>query len=623
MLVVATTLGSLLCGCADQKGPPILIQVAGSATNETCGGDNRQLSTLQPTKLRLTVLQHSTATDPTKFLCDRIVTFPEQPFLKLGGTSSGLDFWVEAFAPDAKPGSLKRLATGALYNVDRTTKTSSTVRLLPSAQFACASGNLTQGRAFHSATKLSNGEVLIVGGAVAGVDPARVELDNFQLFATGSIEVYDPVTSKMVAVNDSAPNPRAFHQAVVLSDAPPYQILLVGGLAASSGPILKLSTDPGEGTRFYPRDSVFSLFPTKAVAAELLTYDPTTHTVTHSSFASVPTAALQAIARIAGNTVITGGIDYTGNPNSPVDAAHAKDLLNGTPMGAGVLASDTAGGALALLSNDPKVSATLAVVFGGARLATPGGGQLLAGIGTASPTATAFAAGGKAVRFPTLSLVSRDSATATLVTTGGFEVLGDGSATQPLASASSAQIVTVNGTTAAVAPAPLGSTTDCGNNARYRAAGWESATVLSGGRVLITGGAPSTVECGGNCENGQTGNLALSCSLHQSSLFENGMLALTTPMGIARAGHALTPLDDGSVLVTGGLQSTTSVARMVREVEIYNPRRVVPPWDASKPSLGDADDPVSAELLKASVTRAPGELAIDANGKPAAKCDDL
>lgn len=621
LLACAAVLGGL-SGCADQKGPPFLVQVASSASGDICSADIKQLSTLSPKLVRLTVRQRSSATDKGAFLCDRVLKFPDQqPFLKLDGMQPGLDLWVEAFAPaatpDPKAGALNRIASGVLYNVARTATTGSTIRLLPSTSYSCAAGTMAQARAFHSATALPNGEVLVVGGAVAGVDPARVELDSFQLYATGLIEVYDPITSKMVAVTDSASTQRAFHQAVLINDTAPYQILVVGGVSNGTDPIVKLGTSDGEGTRFYPRQDVFTLFATKAVAAEILTYDPTTHSVTHTPMASIPTAALQAIAARAGNVVIAGGINFTTNPNAPIDATHAKDLVNSSPAGIGMLASDTAGGALALLSGNQ------AIIYGGGRLGVPGGGQLLSGIGTATPTAVGFAGGSKSVRFPTLSLISSTSATATLLTTGGFEVLADGSATQPLVSAGSAQLITVTGNTAAAAAAPIGSPTDCASATRYRAAGWEAASTLPGGRVVISGGSPSTLECGGNCESGQTGNLALTCALHQSAIFDNGTLTLGNPMGVARSGHVLTTLRDGTILVTGGLQSTTSVAKMVREIEIFNPRRVIPPWDMTKPSSGDADDPVSDELLAASFTRAPGEVAKRADGTAAAECKDL
>jgi hypothetical protein len=93
-------------------------------------------------------------------------------------------------------------------------------------------------------------------------------------------------------------------------------------------------------------------------------------------------------------------------------------------------------------------------------------------------------------------------------------------------------------------------------------------TALTDGRVLVTGGAAST---------------QAPVSLASAELFDPGpgVFEATGSMTLARAGHALTPLSDGRVLVSGG--STTRDRRLsggsppeqisnpVSDVEVYDP----------------------------------------------------
>ena len=90
------------------------------------------------------------------------------------------------------------------------------------------------GRAFHSATALPGGEVLIYGGVetsvVAGISDSMGVID--------TVEMYDPAkaTFQTVSVAGKGPIARAFHQVAVLSATDTQVKLMVfGGVTAPRG----------------------------------------------------------------------------------------------------------------------------------------------------------------------------------------------------------------------------------------------------------------------------------------------------------------------------------------------------------------------------------------------------
>ena len=154
---------------------------------------------------------------------------------------------------------------------------------------APAAAKLLQKRAWHTATLLKNGKVLVVGGIVTGgLTPTAV---------LASCELYDPTTKKFTAAA-SMKNARAEHSAVLLSDG---RVLVAGGLSNGS------STDSAE------------------------IYDPTTNrwSVAASMATGLPAAsAASAKRRFApmvvlpstGEAIIAGG----GNFNATAEAFNPK-----------------------------------------------------------------------------------------------------------------------------------------------------------------------------------------------------------------------------------------------------------------------------------------------------------
>jgi hypothetical protein len=81
---------------------------------------------------------------------------------------------------------------------------------------------------------------------------------------------------------------------------------------------------------------------------------------------------------------------------------------------------------------------------------------------------------------------------------------------------------------------------------------WHTASLLPGGKVLVTGGLDSAGK-----------------AIITAEVFDPANQSFTTPggMGTARAFHTATVLKDGTVLVTGGDDGTSAQST----AELYNP----------------------------------------------------
>jgi hypothetical protein len=648
-------LGLWLCAsCADEKGPPVQLVVAhGLSADGRCAPDTgRPTDATVPasniSKVRLSVRLHAAGDTAGRFLCDRILDVPkDQPNLKLPlGGADTVDLYAEGFREaavddplNATVGKFRRVATGALLGLSGKSKTIDPLRMFPVETFRCVDARLKRARAFHSATRLPSGHVLIVGGVVASPSDTSAEaLTMNRLYLIGDAELYDPSTGKFKTVMEAAPTPRAFHQAALLNDKPPYQILLVGGVTIKDPtmPALDVNTGGLGEPRLVPFDTS-QTFPvpltTKAAGAELLVYDPSTGVATRTDVNGFPASAFPGAAALGAagtdGVVLAGGIAY-GNPPDMIVASTktAVQRAGETAPRMGTGQASRLGGTVTPLGGDT------ALVWGGATADTDPVGELLTGLGAGSSMMSAAVSAGTTpmTQFHTATMFGSGSGMSQILVTGGF-ILDSGKATQPPAPADAARIVSVGtGGMATATAVTLGggyvADTMCMNAKRYRPAGWESAVGLSRGRVLVTGGAPTYIASGGGCNDCDIGG-SLLCSLKQASLFTppSTLAPAAETLEIGRFGHSSTLLGDGAVLIVGGM--TLPVAgmpsRTVPDAEVYNPRTAVPPYDATMGGL-DGDDPVAGDLTALQLTRAPGGAAYTVGGdatKAAKRCGDL
>jgi hypothetical protein len=641
----------LLFGCSGQKPPPLSIKIAHAAQAGLCfpmgtRPSDEALTTLPISLLRLSLRRHAAGEVGGSFACDRVLQVPsEQPTLEVfASAGETFDLFAEGFAkaPDGDPdtatvGPWRRVATGSLFGVDLTQTNLSALRLYPISDFRCVDARLTQARAFHTATVLPTGQVLILGGLVASpTDAAHETVDADTFWVTSSAELYDPADGSFTQLAGPGLQPRAFHHATLVNSAPPYQILLTGGITSSdpTGMQPQLAKNNGakqDAARLAPEipGLVPTELPTKAAGPELIVFDPFQKTLARASAPpTIPAAAFQGAVPATNGVAVAGGLDYGMGATSDLTQSNKLYVSNGTTVKTAQLTAQRVGPAMTKLGGDS------ALVWGGelttvdAMMKPVPIGDVISGLTSAAPAITAANPPGlPPVLFPTASTFATTGNTASVLVTGGFELQSGRVAIQPPLGMAGQYILNVNGT--AITPGAVTldgwvSDMSCMNADRFRPAGYEDALVLPGrdGEVLVTGGAPRFDTCN-DCEDNVTPGPF--CSLHQASRFvPPATLSRLPAMQVGRFGHATAVLPDGNVLVTGGVElpPNSDVARLVGDAEVFNPRGAEPRLDSSQ---NDRDDPLHDELTNLMLVRAPGDVARDpANGNMQARaCPNL
>jgi hypothetical protein len=615
--VAATFLGAAFGCSSSPTGPGLKLQVAELAADLTCNRSNAGVPfkpLLREGTLRLSVVRRDT--DGPHLQCDLTAMVPtDKPSIDLGPVDRArIDVYAELFDTSG----MLVLSGAALGNANvGTDGNPQNLPLFPVGGFSCPASLMSTGRAFHSATLLKSGEVLLIGGieSVPGYGP-----DVFGVI--GSAEIYDPRKGTFVGLT-GAVTPRAFHQASVLSASDTQvRVLVYGGVTATARlPVLAV-TNSASTIRLGPAGTA------TPAGAEVLVYDLTSRTITSTpvQLGSHSTAFAGGAAMPDGSLVVAGGATFTAvgafNKNNPATLNQNSEVA----VAASGNASAPPSFAFSPSSMPPPwllgpsvtpLSASTAVALGAQvppSMASPINMLALQIGGLPQAVNFASAAGATLMGSPTVYHTATRlgaplgsgsiGATSQILVTGGFVMTAQppqGSG-QPPPAASAVRLYTVHDPGASMNPidyqaiAVYGPSGTCGaSDGHYRPAGFEAAALTpSGQKVLVTGGTPtvnySAPQCL-DCESDTAANKLL-CVLSQTSIYDAAAQTFTSgpKLSLGRMGHQQTTLLDGNILVTGGLiRPGGDATDATPESEIYNPRTAA--------GTGvDPEDPVTAIL---------------------------
>ncbi len=422
------------------------------------------------------------------------------------------------------------IRTGVTIAADQ--ETSVNILLAKVADLTCARNPQFEPLAFHTATVLQDGRVLLTGGANNERDCGA----NRCLEASSFAELYDPTLGQFTRITGALNRNRMFHTATLLDDG---RVLIAGG--TSDAEIVAV-----DGTNPFP------IRPTNVVSL-VEVFDPTTGMFTSMGDDTVPRVFHAAVKMRDGRVLLSGGVP--GVPGDGINSLHNAENTTtvcdvGTFSCSGFATLNKArAGHVSYIDDNGNV-----IVWGGSvdLAATQGlAGYHMEVMRTGS---TVFemneVAGMSNNRNLFFHGVTQYHPTRVL-SAGGL--VRDETGTFTLASTSTDATkgpVYVHDTTAAQAP---GGGLSTGGDA---ANPWSLATLrffaasapLTGRRVLMSGGFTSL-------------EFAPSSGV---SLFDEGSLSVG-PLSVGgedrslregRAGHRMSAIGDGTVVITGGLTGT-------------------------------------------------------------------
>lgn len=184
------------------------------------------------------------------------------------------------------------------------------------ADLTCPRTPQSDARAFHTATKLDDGRILIVGGASAERDASATCAGCTTMSATSAVDVYDPTTGEFTPVGGLTIR-RMLHTATKLEDG---RVVIIGGT---------------EEARLDPSLS-FPLTPTLFVSL-VEVFDPTDNSI-RSAGDPVGGGRVfhQATALPGGTLLVTGGIETVNATNDLSNALDTTLFCSGSQIVCGV-----------------------------------------------------------------------------------------------------------------------------------------------------------------------------------------------------------------------------------------------------------------------------------------------
>lgn len=488
------------------------------------------LKQLGATQLRLSLLQH-VANGPPSLLCDRVVSLTSgQTDLALN-TDSAADLLVEAFSDETPP---RLLASGMLVNInERPQLRPLRLLLVPEGGFNCTSSPPTTTRAFHSATTLPGGQVLLLGGLTHHAsDPGA-------LSALHSAEVYDPRSGEFTNVDGKLSSARAFHRALLI-DGPvggPHDLLLVGGASPEADKPV---------ARWGGANEMLPLVPdSRAVAAAstLIRYYPWADPPLIEELAASPQLQGRLFHDVAtaqgGEVVLLGGLaGYSAGRPSTVDSMEVLPTAGATthdgpyPLQRARVGAAAAAAGSTLLVFGGNLDST------GSNVDEEAAEQVNLGSTVDSKLLSAESGSKAAVQstmFSTLTALPEGS----LLLVGGLRL--EAGRAQVLRDSNPVQRLSLVGGSLRVTPV-AGS---------FTPVAWHRSTSLPDGSVLTIGGMAKPGACSPS---------TLVCTSTWRYVSSQDVIAAGEPLRHARMGHALSWLPGDSLLVTGGMTVTPAGA---------------------------------------------------------------
>lgn len=539
-------------------------------------------------------------------VCDRVLAAGEGADLQVPvEAGSALAVRVEAFDP--KTGALALAGHAESLDLEQDTIT---VYLRRAGELSCVDPVSTP-RAFHSATLLPSGKVLLLGGLVAQASGAgtKLQTDTEKAFATGAAELYDPDTLGFVQASGTIP-PRAFHRAHLLPSPAggPYRVLVVGGVTPAqaggaafdlrvSNPAYPFLVTPASDATAAPCGLVTVTPATAAGSAPQVSYRalselsavktmfPATYALPGegrvlvvgggSSFLATSTSTTDKGFSAAGGHVITvsgEAFSVTSFALSATRVGHAVVPLGKQQV---LVVGGTMGWTCPLTAASCDQTVADLVTLGGASATSAP-----VSFGTAgSPprtvawhTLTPLGVTDEAL-LPVGTSASPAEVSAALLV-GGFPLGRETSRLRtddqtPLAQ--EALQVVRPGTPPSFT---VGST---GGTGALQGSGYHEALRLADGRVLVVGGNVnsnriSAAEAKALCDDRRTPFCGFGQVVTYALETGTATLKASASLRVGRFGHRVTRLLDHSVLVTGGITHATGTPELTAHAEVYDPR---------------------------------------------------
>ncbi len=577
LLGLCVLLVSLICSGCPKNEPSFTLDLQIVPDD---GISSTTALTISKYSVRLSFLKPAPTAEPqvlsirdVELICDRVIP-PRQTitFQVPNIPDPAVILTVDVFSDEGE-GEKTLIYSGRQKNVNLTKEEKSAkVLLFPAGRVVKTRAPAAIFRAFHTATLLPNGEVMLVGGMIA--DPP----DNYQTtgqlqdnaFVSPNIELYDPATLTFVDTKVRLNSARAFHQAHLLPTLPDgtFRVLVYGGVKPvdDTQPAFQVRTKALIPFLFTPTDSA------EAAEAVLISYRPDPNStdlskiVTTKTLDAFPKTMFPAMGEALSQSriVFAGGgpayaslgADYGFTGNDATAWVSLTDQ-NPVPEDQQRLNQIRAGHAMAQLGDRY-------LIWGGNMTgASEDIGEILP-VG-AAPTPAAITQP-KTTAWHTLTPIGssdRDLAgniapTAALLA-GGFE-LAEEAANLRFATSTLRTPALLWVRQSELSFQPVTENSPAGGSV-FEPVGYHDAIRLHDGSVLLSGG---------NCAAGlfcATPQLVI-CKLEDDPVCSPAPSTLT----MGRFGHRMTRLLDNTVLITGGITGEGNMGQLLKDAEIFNPR---------------------------------------------------